>query len=60
MLRSNEKYKASYVLNEYAYFGQEVNFYKVLQVQPLDTHEDELPSMEESNKITQDVKWFLS
>lgn len=30
--KSNEKCKASYVLNEYAYFGQEINFYEVLQV----------------------------
>lgn len=28
--KSNEKCDASYVLNEYAYFGQEVNFHDVL------------------------------
>ena len=45
--KSNKKYKACYILNEYAYFGQEVNFHEVLQVQPFDVDEDTFPSMEE-------------
>ena len=40
------KCKATYILNEYAYFGQEINFHEVLQVQPLDGAQDEVPSME--------------
>lgn len=46
LLKSNEKYTI-YVLDEYDYFGQEINFNEVLQVQPLDVAEDEIPSMEE-------------
>jgi len=34
--KSKKKYHASYMLHEYAYFGQEVNFHDVLQVQPLE------------------------
>ena len=49
--RSNEKCKASYVINEYAYFGQEINFYEVLQVQPLDEDEDLLPNIEDAPSL---------
>ena len=45
--KSNEKFKVSDVLNEYAYFGQEINFHEVLQVQPLDEDEDLLPNIED-------------
>jgi len=34
--KSNEKQNASYVINEYAYFCQEIKFNKVFQVQPMD------------------------
>ena len=27
--KSNKKHEASYILNEYAYFGQEINFHEV-------------------------------
>ena len=51
--KSNEKCKATYVLNEYAYFGQEINFHEVWQVQPLDAAKDEILSMKELSSLLQ-------
>lgn len=49
--KSNKKCKASYVLNEYAYLGQEINFHEVLQVQPLDEDEESIPNIKDSPSL---------
>lgn len=51
--KSNEKHQASYMLNEYAYFHKEVNFYDVLQVQTLDANEITPPTMEDLPTLIQ-------
>lgn len=45
--KSNEKRQVSYVLNEYVYFGQEVNFNEVFQVQPKNNDINDIQGLEE-------------
>jgi len=49
----NEKRKFSYVLNEYAYFGQEVNFNEVFQVQPETNDTNDIQGLEELPSLLQ-------
>ena len=57
--KSNEKYHASYLLNEYAYFVQEVNFHDVLQVQPLEEDEIATLTIEELPSSLQNKEYFI-
>ena len=45
--KSNEKRKPNYILNEYAYFGQVVNFNEVFQVQQGDDDTGDIQGLEE-------------
>ena len=51
--KSNEKRNKSYILNEYAYFGQEINFNEFFYVQPLDGDDNDIQGLEESPSLLQ-------
>lgn len=50
---SRDKRQASYVLNKFAYFGQEVNFNDVLQIQSKDTNTNIINGLEELPSLLQ-------